>query len=138
MQATFALLFEESLDELFAPALLALGPLAHVAIPARHLPDHGNEPVPRVHRGRLRDVLRTCSRFSLRDAHKRRVENRVRAPVGDPAPWVRRGVEAAGWPTQEIAPLVKPRGAIEAGAPNAARRTVSPPGRTPRPPKRIS
>ena len=40
VQATFALPFEEPLDELFAPALLPLGPIAQVAIPARHLADH--------------------------------------------------------------------------------------------------
>jgi len=38
VQATFALLLDKSLDALFAPTPPALGPIAQVAVPARHLP----------------------------------------------------------------------------------------------------
>ena len=62
VQATFALLLENSLDVLFAPKLPALHPLAQAAVPARHLPTTLMSPRREFIAENPRDLLRTCSR----------------------------------------------------------------------------
>jgi hypothetical protein len=80
VRATFPLLLAESLGELFAPVLLALGPLAQLSVHPSlaesptcclsvaslvgGIADDGSEPVPRSHRGGLRGVLRAFAMTS--------------------------------------------------------------------------
>ena len=62
VQATFALLFDESLEALFAPTLPALHPLAQGTVSARHSPMMLVSPRREFNRGRPRDTWRSARR----------------------------------------------------------------------------